>query len=175
MSEGNGQDALAALAEHERRFPRGALAEERIADFTTEVHGLKSVLRNIGAAEDGGTAARLESAAIAGNTDSIKEEYPAFKQSLAKLMELLDKAVTLNSPREKETIDKETLLTALKSAKTAAEGYDTMQALETLEPLADSTYSEEIDTLLEKVIFALQEFDCEGAINNIINMEENLQ
>jgi hypothetical protein len=79
-----------------------------------------------------------------------------------------------NGGAEKEAIDKDSLLTALASAKEAANNYDALLALDILNPIADYTYNPEADALLEKVIFALQEFDCKGALINIINLEEIL-
>jgi hypothetical protein len=46
-----------------------------------------------------------------------------------------------------------------------------LTALDILRPLSGFSYSEETDGLLEKVIFALEEFNCEGALINIEKME----
>jgi HPt (histidine-containing phosphotransfer) domain-containing protein len=141
--------------------------------FEIEIHGIKGVLRNIGARTLGNKSAHLEKAALAGEIDCCRDEYPAFRELLTKFMEQLNMAVKVEADKEK--IDKETLLAALKTAKSAAESFDTMQALEAVSPLAGFSYNEEADELFEKVIFALEEFKCESALINIIKMEEMME
>ncbi|MCL2699576.1 MAG: HAMP domain-containing protein [Defluviitaleaceae bacterium] len=150
------------------------LAEENMRDFTIEVHGIKGVLLSIGAVKIGGDAADIETAALKKDTAFRDEHYPLLKESLTALLALLNTALEADSSVEKEKIDKDRLSAALAEAKTAAEEYNAMQALDTLAPLADFSYNEEADGLLEKVIFALEEFDCKGALTNIIKMEEIL-
>ncbi|MDR0311120.1 MAG: Hpt domain-containing protein, partial [Acidobacteriota bacterium] len=147
------------------------VTEENVKQFAIEVHGLKSVLRNIGAAALGRGAAQLESAALERNAAHYHDAYPAFKQALLGLTEQLNAAIADEPAAAKKTIDKETLVSALKTAKPAIEGFDAMQALDTLSPLSEYSYTEEADGLLKQVIFALEEFNCEGALTNILKLE----
>jgi len=149
------------------------ISEGNSKGFEIEIHGIKGVLRNIGAGTLGNKAAHLEKAVLSGEMDCCRDEYPAFRELLTEFMEQLNMAVKVEADKEK--IDKETLLAALKTAKSAAESFDTMQALEAVSPLAGFSYNEEADELFEKVIFALEEFKCESALINIIKMEEMME
>jgi signal transduction histidine kinase/ActR/RegA family two-component response regulator len=150
------------------------LSEGTVKGFTTEVHGLKSVLRNIGALPLGSKAERLEKAAIDGDMGFCNENYPPFKESLEVFHKKLSDAVFSETAVQKGKIDKDTLLKTLDEVKSAAGGYDAIRAIDALSPLLDLSYSDEVDILLEKVIFALEEFNCQGAVTNINKMEELL-
>ena len=142
--------------------------------FTVEVHGLKSVLKNIGAAALGNLATSLESAALENDAAYCKESYPLFKVGLLELTEHLSTALLDNSVVEKEIADKSSLVQVLAEVKTAAENYDRDSALEIVGPCANFVYDKEIDELLQEIIFALEAFDCEEAFNKINKLEENL-
>jgi CheY-like chemotaxis protein len=143
-----------------------------IKNFATEIHGLKSVLRNIGASSLGKQAERLEMAALDGNITFCAEQYPPFKEQMVNFIRQLNAAIAAEPAVKKEKIGRDALSTALTDAKIAAERYDAIHALEILRPLSRFSYSEETDKLLEKVIFALEEFNCQGAVTNISQMEE---
>jgi len=143
-----------------------------IKDFTVEVHGLKSVLRNIGAAELGDIASLLERAGMENNTAYCEENYPHFKAGLLEL----EKQISAALPEEAAKIskDKSSLVKALDKAKTAAESFDRDVAMEALLPCAEFSYDEAADKLLNEIIFALESFDCEGALVNIVKLQEEL-
>jgi CheY-like chemotaxis protein len=142
--------------------------------FTVEVHGLKSVLKNIGAAALGNSAGLLENAALENNTPYCNEFYPPFKAGLISLKDSLNGALQLETTGKKETADKSSLVQVMAEVKTAAEAFDRDSALEIIVPCSDFSYSEEIDELLKKTIFALEAFDCEEALKTIIQLEESL-
>ncbi|MCL2170013.1 MAG: ATP-binding protein, partial [Defluviitaleaceae bacterium] len=148
------------------------MSESNIKDFTIEIHGLKSVLRNIGAAELGDIASLLERAGLEDNTAYCKENYPHFRSELLELKERISAAL----PQEAAKIakDKSSLVQALDEAKTAAELFDSDAALEALSPCASFAYDEETDKELSEIIFALESFDCEGALENIVKLQEGL-
>jgi HAMP domain-containing protein/HPt (histidine-containing phosphotransfer) domain-containing protein len=150
------------------------LSEGNAKGFATEIHGLKSVLRNIGASSLGHGAARLEKAMMDGDTEVCNEQYPPFRELLTVFSQQLNAAVASMPAAEKEPAGREALSSALKAAKTAAEEFNAVLALEALSPLADFTYNEETDTLLEQVIFALEEFNCQDALSNMAKMEKSL-
>jgi PAS domain S-box-containing protein len=142
--------------------------------FTVEVHGLKSVLKNIGAAALGNSAGQLERAALENNTQYCNESYPPFRAGLAELKDRLNGALRPETANAKKNADKSSLAQTISAAKTAAETFDRDSALEAITPCSDFSYGEEVDGLLEKIIFALEAFDCEGALENIIKLEESL-
>ena len=148
--------------------------ESDIKAFTVEVHGLKSVMKNIGAAALGNSAGQLERAALENNIQYCKENYPPFRAGLVKLKESLDAAMKLETADAKKTADKSSLVQVIAEAKTAAENFDRDSALSVITPCSDFSYSEEIDGLLEKIVFALEAFDCEDALKNIIELEGSL-
>jgi|GEM_PF-1703674 len=150
------------------------ITERNLKDFTIEVHGIKGVLQGIGAGKLGTDGANLENAALEGDEDYCYTRFPSFKESLNDFSGQLNAALESDITVPKEQIGKEALSAALTDAKTAAEAYDAMGALEALAVLSGRSYSREADGLLEKVTFALEEFDCKGALINIIKIEEEI-
>jgi len=139
-------------------------------ELATITHGLKSVLKSIGASYLAGIATELEHA---GNDEDISfynKHYPSFRDSLLSLSEHLNAALQIKSSDEKKLGDKDLLLRELARVKTAAQDYDRDKALELIAPLLDFTYDESTDALLRKTVFALEEFDCEGALSAINQM-----
>ncbi|MCL2049578.1 MAG: HAMP domain-containing protein [Defluviitaleaceae bacterium] len=150
------------------------LAEENLKGFTIEIHGLKGVLRNIGAANLGNDAANLEKASLEANIDFCSTHYPPLRELLVEFSKQLNNAIKEDESVVKQTMDLEVLKVALEEAKEAADGYEATAAIEILEPLTAFSYNSEVDELLKKVIFALEEFDCEEALVNMAIIEEQI-
>jgi CheY-like chemotaxis protein len=146
--------------------------ETDMKSFTVEVHGLKSVLRNIGADALGNQAAQLESAALENNQSYCNESYPVFRAALVKLKDSLDEALKHETVDTKKTGDISQLKQAVTDAKAAAESFDRDHALEIIAPCADFVYNEHTDELLKEIIFALEAFDCEGALKKMEQLKE---
>jgi len=142
------------------------LADEDIKKFGIEAHGMKSVLRNIGAATLGSMAAWLENAAKTDDLDYCQENYPPFKELLLKF-ESEANAVIAEKVSDKGEIDKETFRAAIETALEAANSYDAVAALEAVRPLSGYAYDKDIGDCLKKTIFALEEFNCENAIKEM--------
>jgi CheY-like chemotaxis protein len=141
--------------------------------FTNEAHGLKSVLKNIGAAALGSDAASLERAALENNIIYCNEFYPSFRAGLSELSGNLNDALSSRETEDtKEAADVSELLSAAAEAKTAAESFDRDGALDILAPYINFTYGEETDELLKEIVFALESFDCEGALLKLNKLEE---
>ncbi|MCL1863797.1 MAG: response regulator [Defluviitaleaceae bacterium] len=145
--------------------------ESDLKSFTIEVHGLKSAMKNIGAAKLGNSASQLERAGIEENLQYCKEHYPPFKDELLRLKEKLDEALPSDT-EVKEIANKSDLLPAIAEAKAKAEDYNRDAALEIIQEKAKFSYDEKTDEQLQKVISALEAFDCEGAKNILIELEE---
>jgi HPt (histidine-containing phosphotransfer) domain-containing protein len=141
-----------------------------IKAFTVEVHGLKSVLKNIGATDLGNKAASLERAALEDDLSYCDEFYPPFRATLVELAESLDAVLSQNNALPKEAADTTELLQAIAEAKTAAESFDRDSAMEILSPHMGFTYGGQIDGQLKKIVFALEAFDCEKALSIINEM-----
>ena len=148
--------------------------KQDIPAFTVQVHGLKSVLNNIGATALGKTAAKLEKKAKDDDIEYCNKSYPGFKEALIKLHEQLNEAFSVKSANNRESADKSLLTQVIVDVKAAAEGYDAVLALELIAPHRDVFYDDEIDEMIQNIAFALEEFDCENALEIITKIEDKL-
>jgi len=146
-----------------------------IKAFTVEVHGLKSVLKNIGATALGNNAAALERAGLDDDKQYCDEFYPPFRASLSDLEEHLKAALPEKNTEPFEAAETFSLQQALTGAKTASENFDRDNALELLAPHREFSYGEAADELLKETVFALEAFDCEKALEYIIKLEETIK
>ena len=142
--------------------------------FTVEVHGLKNVLKNIGASALGKYSAQLEKAALDNNQPYCDEQYPSFRIALVELADELNAALPGKSADLKEPADRSLLTKAVIEAKAVTENYDRDRALEIIAPHMDFTYDEQTDELLEMTVTALETFDCEKALECLVTMENLL-
>jgi len=145
-----------------------------LESFKVEIHGIKSVLSNIGANVLSISAAQLERAAIDSDTSFITKNYPAFRAGLASLSEELNDALQSGSSGLMDTADKTQLMKIIFDVKAATEEYDSMLALEVLSPYIDYSYDKETDELLRKIVFSLEASDYESALDNIATMEDHI-
>ena len=157
------------LPERIERIDR--LKSDDIESFTIEVHGLKSVLTNLGANTLSISAAQLERAAMDLDESYINEKSPEFLTELEKLSVHLNEILQINSANMKKTGDKFLLAEIIPELKAAVESFDSILALEILSPYTDFSFDKETDELLEKIIFSLETSDYESAIAGIDEME----
>jgi len=135
--------------------------------FINTVHGLISVLKGIGAFSLGNEAAKLEHAGLSEDIVFCKEFFPSFKESLFSLSTSLVTALPEKSSSVKKSGDKSSLKQILADVKNATEDFNMNLALELIAPCMDFTYDEDTDSILEKILFNLEEFDYEGVIDAI--------
>jgi len=149
------------------------LLKSDIKTFAIEVHGLKSVLRNVGAKKLGDTAVDFEFAALENNTDYCNENYPAFKADLVELNDLLSEVFETQEIDSalKEKSDMSSLKRIIKTVKSAVESYDSILAMELLEPYADFSYGMDVDMMLGELVFFLDASDYDNAIAVIEKLE----
>jgi HPt (histidine-containing phosphotransfer) domain-containing protein/HAMP domain-containing protein len=150
------------------------ISEKDTNKFMVEVHGVKGTLRNIGAVNLGNVAANLEKAAQEDEGDYCDNNYPSFKESLLEFLQQLNSVFEPDKAAPGRAIGKDAVFAAVTQAKAAAKGYDAVLALEKLAPLTGCLCNKEVDELLNKIIFALEEFNCGRALEDIIKMEEIL-
>ncbi|MCL2500992.1 MAG: ATP-binding protein [Defluviitaleaceae bacterium] len=151
------------------------LAQGNMKAFATDVHGLRGVFRNIGAADIGNAAARLEKAAQEGQKDHCDVNYPSFKEMLTIFLDQFN-AIAANESKQgavSSTIDKKALLEILTNVKAAAEGYDAVQALAAIKPVM--AHSLDAGMLFNKAVYALEEFRCGDAAEIIKRLEGLLE
>jgi len=142
------------------------LENSEIKKFGIEAHGMKSVLRNIGAATLGSMAAWLENAAKSDEIDYCRENYPPFKELLLRF-ESEANTVFADNRTNKTEVDRGEFIKAIETAAEAAKSYDAVAALEAVNPLSEYAHDKETDDRLKKIIFALEEFKCEDAIKEM--------
>jgi CheY-like chemotaxis protein len=159
----------------ERIEKMNAFVKDDMQKFTMEVHGLKSVLKNIGAAALGSQASSLESAALENNTAYCETRYPPFRDGLLKLHEGISAVLFSQDTAEKKNADPAALIPLLAETKAAAEGYDRDGALAIISPCANITYGGEADALVQSLINALESFDYEASLQHISTLENILQ
>ena len=136
----------------------GYLAAGDIPSFTVEIHGMKSVLKNIGATSLSIGAAQLETDALGGSVE--EGSYSAFRDSLDAFSKELIAAIPAKE-ESAQPIDAAELKSAVENAKAAAEGFDSILALEILSPF--TSIGGDMGSLIEEIIHALEAFDCETA------------
>ena len=146
-----------------------------IKSFAVEVHGLKSVLKNIGSSALGSMAAGLERAATENDIGICNEGYPLFKEGLTELEAYLNEALKPEANAGSCEADTgnfaEAILSKIDEIKDAAELYDRDRGLELISPYAGTKLDGETEKLLQSIIFAFEAFDCEEALNNIMKLE----
>ena len=136
--------------------------------FTVEVHGLKSVMKIIGARKIGFIAEELEENAAFGLSPEL---YRKFRTLLMDLVVKLNEVIPKPETKE-EIVDAKMFIKALKEARSAAEEFDSVLAAKILTPFSVFSYAGEIKPLLSETIFALESFDPETALHKIMKLEE---
>lgn len=151
------------------------LADERIKDYTIEVHALKSSSRLIGAIELSNQFRYLEDLGNAGDIEKIMEETPKVLEHYRSYKTFLA-SFAAKQEMEKKEVPKEEVLMYLKGIQEAIEGFDLDTAdaameqleqcrlpkacipmMEKLRPLFADVAMEEIITVTNKMIAMLEE------------------
>ncbi|MCL2627703.1 MAG: ATP-binding protein [Oscillospiraceae bacterium] len=145
-----------------------------IDSFKLEIHGVRSVLANIGAHTLSLHASQLEQATFDADLSSVNEIYPAFRAGLVKLSDDLNAALQSEPAATVETRDMSLLRKIITAVKAAAGTFDSMLALDVLLLCNDFSYSAQIGEQLEKITFALEASDYDSALEHIAIMEELL-
>jgi len=149
--------------------------ESDIKSFAVEVHGLKSVLKNIGSSALGNMSAGLERAALENDIKYCFDNYPPFKSGLVELEDSLGAALKPGAGATSGSASAgacaEPLSSKLADIKAAAEEFDRDLGLEHISPYADTEPDEKTNELIQNIIFAFEAFDCEEALNNINKLE----
>ena len=145
-----------------------------LKSFTVEVHGLKSILRSIGADAQGYNAENLEYASFKNDLSYCAEKYPAFKEGLVELSKSLNDVLKTESKGSKKNADKSSLARILPVVKSTTENFDSILASELLTPYTDVSYDNETDELLETIILSLDTSDYDRALDEIEKLEDIL-
>jgi len=139
--------------------------------FTVEVHGLKAVLRNLGANALGNQAAKFEKNALDDNKTYCDDYYPSFRIGLVNLADNLNIVFPSPSGCENEEAKISSLMQEIADVKAAAEIFNRDAALYIITPHIYSKYGEKMDVLVKEIFDALNVFKCEEALKNINRLE----
>ena len=140
----------------------------KIKDFTTEVHGIKSALANIGARELSLLARNLEIASREGDMGYCEKNVGGFLEALAAMGVAL-KALLQTFERERSTENRPAgdfaeLRRALENIELLIRDLESEQATEKLEELAVYSYGEEHDALIPQMIAMLETFSYDNVL-----------
>ena len=126
------------------------LADERIKDYTIEVHALKSSSRLIGAVALSEEFCYLEDLGNAGDVEKITEETPKVLEHYRMYKTFLASFAAMQE-REKKEVPKEEVLMYLRGIQEAIEGFDLDTADAAMEKLEECRLPEECIPLMEKL------------------------
>jgi len=148
----------------------------RIKDFTTEVHGMKSALANIGARELSLLARNLEIASREGDVSYCEKNVDGFLESLTEMgTELNILLQSLDDSRdvaERPKGDPTELYNTLQDIKILINNLESDSAHKKLDELAASSFGEEADTLIPKMIAMLETFSYDNVLVVLQDMLE---
>jgi hypothetical protein len=85
------------------------------------------------------------------------------------------KKATSSAQASQKSADKFSLLPIIEEAKVAAENYDRDNALEIITTYSSFVYGTETDELLQEIVTALEAYECDTALNILIQLEKNLK
>ena len=145
------------------------LADERIKDYTIEVHALKSSSRLIGALDLSGQFRYLEDLGNAEDIEKIQEETPKVLAHYKEYKTYLA-PYAVRYEMEKKEVPKEEVLMYLRGIQEAIEGFDLDTADAAMEKLEECRLPEECIPLMEK----LRPLFADVAMEEIISVTDKM-
>ncbi|MCL2079855.1 MAG: response regulator [Oscillospiraceae bacterium] len=154
----------------------GFLSGGDVKQFSIAIHGMKSVLSTVGAAELSEAALKMETASKNGEVEFCAEQFPMFKDRLlnlhAKLSVIFPDADSGAECKEKG--DRAYLREGIEKALKAADDFDTDAGEAAVNDLLAYDYGKETAGLLETARAAFMNFDCDkatGLLRSIVTVE----
>jgi len=118
--------------------------------FTTTVHGMRSVLLNLGETESAAVALKLEQAGNAERTEEILTDTPSFINTLRATIEKYKPKAT-DKADDISDDDMVVLKERLSEIKTACERFQKKAIKKALDDLKGKTWSRNINELLDEI------------------------
>jgi HPt (histidine-containing phosphotransfer) domain-containing protein len=144
------------------------LAANDMENFAIAVHTMKSTLATIGAMRLSEMAFELEKASKNKESDFCRQRFPELKEKLLSLYKKLSVVFSgSQSPRERKPGDMGYLRENAKKALTAVEAFNSDAGIEILKDLLRYDFGAEPNTLLENALASLENFEYEGASENL--------
>ena len=159
------RDANTSLAALEEVFDKGITEDsDELRTYRIHIHGIKSVLANIGNKELSKLAENLENCCRDGKIDVVTSMTPSFLEDLKDMIKEVTGYVQANQELEDETAvdeDKTLLNDMLDDIKTACEDYDDDAIQTALRNLKEKSWSRKTNTLLSLISerLLMSEFD----------------
>jgi len=137
-------------------------------NFAIAVHTIKSNLATIGAVRLSETALELENASKNREIDFCRRRFPEFKEKLLSLYKKLSVIFSGGwERREKRPGDMNRLRENAQKALSAVEAFDSDAGIDILKDLSSFDFGAQINILLENALSALENFEYEGASENL--------
>ena len=156
------RDAQKTLLILEPMLGQDELSKEALEMYTIQVHGMKTVLSNVGNEELSKVAHTLEKAGEKTDFDTIKTLTPSFVESLREIAEELSLKLG-QEPDEADDEDMEFLRSQLLIIEQACEDFDINEADDALYELEQNPSSKQTKELLREIKGCLLRGDFEGA------------
>ena len=158
------RDVLACLDALERIVENSSLSDEDILSYRINVHGMVSVLANVGKTDLSAHAKKLESFAIDTNSEAILSETPAFINALKALVEETAEKTEDNSGDLHEDIAEDTafLHEKLLVITEACEDWDKEVIKDVLAEIRSKKWSNQTESLLDSISSHLLHSDFDG-------------
>ena len=145
-------------------------------DYATEVHGIKSSSKSIGAGILAEEAYRLEKAGKEENSEYIEGHHEgflaAYKQLLSQLKTALEQLKPKKAETEKQPIAKELLDAKLLDIRAAIGEWEAKAASEVIEELQGYELREDLQTVLGEISEHLEMYDFDLALEKLDGVSE---
>ncbi|AEF80929.1 hybrid sensor histidine kinase/response regulator [Leadbettera azotonutricia] len=159
------------------RILREGLEKEDWKSLGIKAHGIKSVLRTLGAPELGEWAYKLEIAGRDGNAAVCREETLPFTEAVLSIREklLATGLMTAEEEIEKRKVDKETIIEKLRILAAACKRSLVSEIEEAAAELKGLSYDNETDTAIKIIHDLVDSFDHELAADRIADLVNSLE
>ncbi len=136
--------------------------ENKIRDYTIEVHALKSSSRQIGADSLSQLAAELEKAGNDGNIEFIEQNTPPLLEQYRKYKEILSPIFgEIEAEPEKRAATEEETRSLLGDLREALDNFDTLQIDDVIEKMSAFSYPDKQAELFEQLKAAAENTDID--------------
>ena len=153
----------------------GAYNENDIRTYVIHAHGMKSALANIGKMELAAVALKLEKSGKNGDTETIKNETPAFLDSLRDVIECLTLKSETADDEAADDEDSSYLREKLSAIKAACERYDEKSADIILAEMREKTWSRPTKEILKKISGYLLHSDFDEVLKAVDKITKTAQ
>lgn len=146
------------------------LAENRIREYTIEVHALKNSARMIGAMELSGRFLRMEQLGNEGNDEEIRREMPALLSLYRSYQPILAEYAAGNSG-EQERASAEELVALLRQLEKAVDEFEIDRADRLMQRLEGCVFPEELLAARER----LHAYLADVAMEEVLRLSQEMQ